>query len=124
MEVLYTKEHEWIRIDGTVGTVGITEYAVGQLGDITFVELPKSGKEVRQFETLCGIESVKAASDIYAPLGGRIVAVNDALDDHPEIINEDAEEKGWITKIEIADPAEKEKLLTRQGYEEYIRGLT
>lgn len=123
MQVLYTKEHEWIRIDGSTGTVGITEYAVGQLGDITFVELPKTGKEVKQFEVLCGLESVKAASDIYAPLGGRVVSVNDALDEHPEIINEDAEEKGWIAKIEIADPKETEKLLSRQEYEEYVRGL-
>ena len=123
MQVLYTKEHEWIRIDGSTGTVGITEYAVGQLGDITFVELPKTGKEVKQFEVLCGLESVKAASDIYAPLGGRVVSVNDALDEHPEIINEDAEEKGWIAKIEITDPKETEKLLSRQEYEEYVRGL-
>lgn len=123
MQVLYTKEHEWIRIDGTTGIIGITEYAVGQLGDITFVELPKTGKEVKQFEALCGIESVKAASDIYAPLGGKVVAVNDALDDHPEIINEDAEEKGWIAKIEITEPGGTEKLLNRQEYEEYIRGL-
>ncbi len=123
MQVLYTKEHEWIRIDGSAGTVGITEYAVGQLGDITFVELPKTGKEVKQFEVLCSIESVKAASDIYAPLGGRVVLVNDALDEHPEIINEDAEEKGWIAKIEITDPKETEKLLSRQEYEEYVRGL-
>ena len=123
MQVLYTKEHEWIRIDGSTGTVGITEYAVGQLGDITFVELPKTGKEVKQFEVLCGLESVKAASDIYAPLGGRVVSVNDALDEHPEIINEDAEEKGWIAKIEITEPAGTEKLLNRQEYEEYVRGL-
>jgi glycine cleavage system H protein len=123
MQVLYTKEHEWIRIDGSTGTVGITEYAVGQLGDITFVELPKAGMEVKQFEVLCGIESVKAASDIYSPLGGRVVAVNDALDEHPEIINEDAEEKGWMAKIEITDPKGTEKLLNRQEYEEYVRGL-
>lgn len=123
MQVLYTKEHEWIRIDGSTGIIGITEYAVGQLGDITFVELPKTGKEVKQFEVLCGIESVKAASDIYAPLGGKVVAVNDALDEHPEIINEDAEEKGWMVKIEITDPKGTEKLLNRQEYEEYVRGL-
>ncbi len=123
MQVLYTKEHEWIRINGSTGIIGITEYAVGQLGDITFVELPKTGKEVKQFEVLCGIESVKAASDIYAPLGGKVVAVNDALDEHPEIINEDAEEKGWMVKIEITDPKGTEKLLNRQEYEEYVRGL-
>ncbi|HET6418959.1 MAG TPA: glycine cleavage system protein GcvH [Geobacteraceae bacterium] len=123
MEVLYTKEHEWIRIEGTIGTVGITGYAVDQLGDITFVELPKTGKEVRQFEALCGIESVKAASDIYAPLGGRVIEVNDALDEHPEIINEDAEDDGWIARIEITDPKGMEKLMSRRDYEEYVRGL-
>ncbi len=123
MDVLYTKEHEWIRIDGAVGTVGITEYAVSQLGDITFVELPKTGREVKQFEVLCGIESVKAASDIYAPLGGRIVTVNETLEEHPEIINEDAENKGWIAKIEIKVPEGTDKLLNRGEYEEYVRGL-
>ncbi len=123
MEVLYTKEHEWIMVEGSIGTVGITEYAVSQLGDITFVELPKTGKEVKQFETLCGIESVKAASDIYAPLGGSVIEVNEALDEHPEIINEDAEDEGWIVKIEITAPEGKGKLMNRQGYEEYVRGL-
>lgn len=123
MEVLYTKEHEWIRIEGPIGTVGITAYAVDQLGDITFVDLPKTGKEVRQFEALCGIESVKAASDIYAPLDGRVIEVNDALDEHPEIINGDAEDEGWIARIEITDPKGMEKLMNRRDYEEYVRGL-
>jgi glycine cleavage system H protein len=123
MEVLYTKEHEWIRIDGTTGVIGITEYAVQQLGDITFVELPKVGREVRQFEMLSSIESVKAASDIYAPLSGRVTTVNEALDTHPEIINEGSEDKGWLVMIEITEPAGKDKLLIRQEYDEYLRGL-
>ncbi len=123
MEVLYTKEHEWIKIDGTTGVIGITEYAVQQLGDITFVELPKVGREVKQFEMLSSIESVKAASDIYAPLSGRVTTVNEALDNHPEIINEGAEEKGWLARIEITEPAGKDKLMIRQEYDEYLRGL-
>ncbi len=124
MEVLYTKEHEWIRIDGSTGVIGITEYAVRQLGDITFVELPPVGKELKQFDVLCGIESVKAASDIYAPLAGKVTAVNDILDTHPEIINESAEDKGWLARIEIADPTGAEKLLNRQEYDEYVKGLS
>ncbi len=124
MQVLYTKEHEWIKIEGSTGTVGITSYAVQQLGDITFVELPSVGKSVRQFDVLCGIESVKAASDIYAPLGGRVVSVNEALNDHPEIINDSPEEEGWLATIEIADPSGTDNLLSLQQYEGYLKELT
>ena len=123
MLVLYTKEHEWIKIDGSIGVVGITEYAVGQLGDITFVELPAVGREVKQFEVLCGIESVKAAGEIYAPLGGRVVDVNEVLENNPEIVNESPDEKGWMARIDIADPKETDKLLNREQYDEYLRGL-
>jgi glycine cleavage system H protein len=124
MKEMYTKEHEWIKIDGLTGTVGITSYAVQQLGDITFVELPAVGKSCKQFDVLCGIESVKAASDIYAPLGGKVVAVNDVLNDHPEIINDSPEEDGWLVKIEISDPKGEDKLLDRNQYDEYVKGLT
>jgi glycine cleavage system H protein len=124
MEVLYTKEHEWIRIDGSTGVIGITEYAVGQLGDITFVELPPLGRELNQFGVLSGIESVKAASDIYSPLAGKVIAVNEALDSHPEIINESPEDKGWLAEIEITDPKGTEKLLNRRQYEDYVQGLS
>jgi glycine cleavage system H protein len=124
MQTLYTKEHEWIRIDGSTGVIGITEYAVGQLGDITFVELPPLGREVKQFEVLSGIESVKAASDIYAPLAGKVIAVNDVLDSHPEIINESPEEKGWLARIEISNPKGVEKLLDRRQYDDYVQGLS
>ncbi len=123
MQVLYTREHEWIKIEGATGIIGITDYAVRQLGDITFIELPEVGKTVRQTEVLCAIESVKAASDIYAPLAGRVVTVNEALDEHPEIVNEDAEEKGWLARIEISDLSGTDKLLNREEYEEYLRGL-
>ena len=124
MEVLYTKEHEWIRIDGSTGVIGITEYAVGQLGDITFVELPPLGRELKQFGVLSGIESVKAASDIYAPLAGKVVAVNEALDSHPEIINESPEDKGWLAEIEISDSKGTETLMNRRQYEDYVQGLS
>ncbi len=123
MQVMYTKEHEWIKIEGATGTVGITGYAVQQLGDITFVELPPIGKIVRQFDVLCGIESVKAASDIYAPLGGRVAAVNDALNDHPEIINDSPEDDGWLATIEIVDARGTDKLLSRKQYDDYIKEL-
>lgn len=123
MEVLYTKEHEWIRIDGSKGLIGITEYAAQQLGDITFVELPPPGKEIKQSQVILGIESVKAASDVFAPLSGRVVSVNQELDEHPEIINESPEDKGWLVEIEIDDTAGKGNLLTRSQYDEYLQGM-
>ena len=122
-DTFYTKEHEWARIEGNTAKVGITDYAAHQLGDITFVELPAAGKAVKQFETLCAIESVKAASDIYAPLSGKVSAVNAALNDAPEAVNESPEEKGWMVVLEIADPSETSKLMTRDQYLEYLKGL-
>jgi glycine cleavage system H protein len=122
-ETYYTKEHEWVKVKEGIASVGITDYAAHQLGDITFVELPQVGKQVKQAATLCGIESVKAASDIYAPLSGKVVKVNDALEDKPEIVNESAEEAGWIAWIEPADLKELGNLLNRQQYDDYLRGL-
>jgi glycine cleavage system H protein len=122
-ETYYTKEHEWVKVKEGIASVGITDYAAHQLGDITFVELPQVGKQVKQSEALCGIESVKAASDIYAPLSGKVVKVNDALEDKPEIVNESAEEAGWIAWIEPADLKELGNLLNRQQYDDYLRGL-
>ncbi|HEY3490215.1 MAG TPA: glycine cleavage system protein GcvH [Candidatus Deferrimicrobiaceae bacterium] len=119
----YTKEHEWVTVDGTSASVGITDFAAHQLGDITFVELPKVGKTVKQFEVLCGIESVKTASDIYAPLSGKVVAVNDALNDTPEVVNASPEESAWMAKLEIADASETSKLMNRDQYLEYLKGL-
>jgi len=123
MDVYFTREHEWVRIEGRIGIVGITAYAVEQLGDITFVELPKQGKEVRKSDVLCAIESVKAASDIYAPLSGRVTEVNAALDAEPEIVNRSPEEEGWMARMELADPDEVKGLMTRPEYEDYLRGL-
>lgn len=123
MATFFSKEHEWVRVEGNVGIVGITTYAADQLGDVTFVELPRVGKEVKQFEALAGIESVKAASDIYAPVSGKVVEINEALDATPELVNESAEEGAWLAKIEIADEADLKNLMSREAYEEYVRGL-
>lgn len=123
MDTYYTKEHEWIRINGTSGFVGITGYAAEQLGDITFVELPKVGREMRQGEILCTIESVKAASDIYAPLSGTVMEVNAALDSAPEIVNRSPDEEGWLVRMEITEPEGLKSLLTRGEYDDYVRVL-
>ncbi|HLO24702.1 MAG TPA: glycine cleavage system protein GcvH [Geobacteraceae bacterium] len=122
-ETYYTKEHEWVKIKDGVASVGITEYAAHQLGDVTFVELPQAGKSVKQFEVLCAIESVKAASDIYAPVSGKVTQVNEALNDAPEIVNESAEDAGWMVLLEPADLAELKNLMTREQYDDYLRGL-
>lgn len=123
MDVYYTKEHEWVKVKEGIASVGISEYAAHQLGDVTFVELPQVGKSVKQFEVLCAIESVKAASDIYAPVSGKVTKVNDALNDTPEIVNESAEDAGWMAWLEMSDPAELANLMTRQAYDDYLRGL-
>ena len=123
METYYTKEHEWVKIQDSTATVGISEFAAGQLGDVTFVELPQVGKTVKQFEVLAAIESVKAASDIYAPVSGSVTKVNEALDDRPEIVNESAEDAGWIAQVEMSNPSELKNLMTRAQYEEFLRGL-
>lgn len=123
METYFTKEHEWVKIKEGIASVGITEYAAHQLGDITFVELPQEGKAVKQFEVLAGIESVKAASDIYAPVSGKVVKVNTALEEKPEIVNEAAEDAGWIAWLEVADESELKNLMNKVQYEAYVKGL-
>ena len=122
-DTYYTKEHEWVKIKDGIASVGITEYAAHQLGDVTFVELPQIGKSVKQFEVLCAIESVKAASDIYAPVSGKVTKVNSALDEAPEIVNESAEDAGWMAWLEPADLGELKALMNREQYDEYLRGL-
>ncbi len=124
MDCYFTKEHEWLKIDGRNGIVGITSYAVEQLGDITFVELPRPGRDAKQAEVLCAIESVKAASDIYAPVSGKVIAVNDQVESGPEIVNQSPEEEGWLVRIEITDPGELKSLMTREQYQEYLGGLS
>jgi len=121
MSIYFTKEHEWVKVKEGIGAVGISEHAAHELGDITFVELPAMGKVVRQFEVLGAIESVKAASDIYSPVSGKVVKVNEALNDAPEIVNESAENAGWLAWIEIGDEADLTRLMTREQYDEYLK---
>ncbi len=122
-ETYFTKEHEWVKIKDGVASVGISEHAAHELGDITFVELPQVGKTVKQFDVLAGIESVKAASDIYAPLSGKVTKVNEALNDTPEIVNEAAEEAGWIAWLEPSDLSEVKNLMSKAEYDEFLKGL-
>ncbi|KAB0664750.1 glycine cleavage system protein GcvH [Oryzomonas japonica] len=121
MSIYFTKEHEWVKVKEGIGAVGISEHAAHELGDITFVELPVMGKVVKQFDMLGAIESVKAASDIYSPVSGKVVKINEALNDAPEIVNESAEDAGWLAWIEIADEAELKNLMTREQYDEYLK---
>ena len=123
METYFTKEHEWVKIKDGIASVGISDFAAHQLGDITFVELPAVGKSVRQFEQFAAIESVKAASDIYAPLSGKIVKVNELLEVSPEIVNDSPEDAAWIAWIEPSNLDEVKNLMTQVQYEEFVRGL-
>lgn len=120
MAIYFTREHEWAKVDGACAIVGITEHAAHELGDVTFVELPKAGCAVAQFGILASIESVKAASDIFSPLSGRVTRVNDALEASPEIVNESPEEKGWICELSLTDPAEVKNLMSREEYDAYL----
>ena len=117
----YTKEHEWIKVEGKIGTVGITHFAQDQLGDVVFVELPEVGRTLKQNEQFGVVESVKTVSDLYIPVSGKVVEVNKALDGSPELINQDPYGEGWILKIEIADPAELDNLLDAAAYEEFTK---
>ena len=119
----YTKEHEWINIEDGIGTVGISDYAQSSLGDITFVELPAVGGEVEQFEQFASLESVKAASDIFSPMSGKVLEVNLELDSNPGLINKECFEKGWIAKIELSSLEEKSNLMTGEEYRSYLKSL-
>ena len=119
-EKKYTKEHEWVEVDGDTATVGITNHAQESLGDIVFIDLPTVGKEVKSNEELCVIESVKAASDIYAPIDGEVIEINNNLNDDASIVNQDPEKDGWIFKMKMADPNQYNNLMT---LEEYLASL-
>jgi glycine cleavage system H protein len=123
MSMYFTKEHEWVNVAGNIGTVGISDHAAHELGDITFVELPQIGKTVKQFEVLGSIESVKAASDIFAPVSGRVIKVNEALETAPEMVNDSAEDAGWMAQVEIADESELKNLMTQEQYNVYLKTL-
>jgi glycine cleavage system H protein len=119
-DFLYTKEHEWIRVENGDVTIGITHHAQQELGDIVFVELPQIGASFSAGDTFGTVESVKAVSDVYAPVGGEVIEVNEALNDKPELINEDPHGDGWIAKLRLADKGELEGLLSADDYEAYI----
>lgn len=123
MSIHFTRDHEWISVDGDVGTIGITDYAQKQLGDVVFVELPEIGASVRQGEQAGVVESVKAASEVYAPASGTVTQVNDGLADNPGIVNADAGGQGWFFKVKIADRAELDALLDEQAYKDYLGSL-
>jgi glycine cleavage system H protein len=119
----FTDEHEWIDVDGDTATVGITDYAQGQLGDIVFVELPQTGTQVAKGKDAAVVESVKAASDVYAPISGEVTEANSALEDDPALVNSSPEDAGWFFKLTIADPSEIEGLMDAAAYKSFCDGL-
>lgn len=116
----YTKEHEWVRVDGDTGTMGITDHAQKELGDIVYVDLPKPGTAVEQGKTIGSVESVKAVSDIYSPVSGEVVEINEALATAPEKLNEDPHGEAWLVKIRLSAPEEISGLLSAADYQSYI----
>jgi glycine cleavage system H protein len=119
----FTKDHEWVELEGDIATIGITAYAAEQLGDVVFVEVPEAGKTVKAGDGLAVVESVKAASDVYAPVSGEVVAGNAALSDAPETVNAAPEAAGWFAKLRIANPADVEALMDRPAYEAFLQTL-
>jgi glycine cleavage system H protein len=119
-DLRYTKEHEWVRLEGDLATVGITDHAADQLGDIVFVELPAIGTALRQLATFGVVESVKAVSDLFAPVGGEVVEVNETLAGAPEVVNSDPYGAGWLLRVRVADPAEVDALLDSAAYEALV----
>jgi glycine cleavage system H protein len=117
----YSKEHEWVAVEGEVGTIGITDHAQSELGDIVFIELPKPGARFTQGQTLGSVESVKAVSDIYSPVSGEVVEVNEALAEAPEKLNSDPHGAAWLAKIKMDSPGEADALMSAADYQEYIR---
>ena len=122
-ELCFTEEHEWIAVDGDVGTVGISDYAQEQLGDVVYVELPEVGTDVARGDEAAVVESVKAASEVYAPAGGTVVERNEALSDNPALVNEAATTDGWFYKLRLADPQEVEGLMDAAAYAAFVEGL-
>jgi glycine cleavage system H protein len=118
-DLLYGRTHEWVRLSGNEATIGITSFAQEQLGDIVFVELPGAGKQVGEGEQLGNIESVKAVSELFAPLAGEVIAANDALQDHPELVNQDPFGAGWLVRLKVA-PGAAGGLLDAAGYEKFL----
>ena len=123
-KVLYTKEHEWLQVDGDVATVGISDHAQEQLGEIVFVDLPDTGKTLAKGDDMAVVESVKAASDVYAPISGEVVEVNDSLGDEPVQVNDSPEDKGWFCKIKVGDPGELDDLMDADAYQKFLETLS
>ena len=123
MSLKYTEDHEWIKVDGEIGIVGISPYAAKQLGDVVFVELPEIGREMDKGDEAAVVESVKAASEVYSPVGGEVTEVNEALEDSPALVNESALSEGWFLKIKISDADELAALMDEAAYTEYCAGL-
>jgi glycine cleavage system H protein len=119
----FSKEHEWVEVTGDVGAVGVTAYAAEQLGDVVFVELPEVGKTVKAGDTLAVVESVKAASDVYAPVSGEVIEVNTGLPGAPETVNAAPEKDGWLVKLKLANPGEADALMDRPAYETVLSTL-
>jgi len=123
MSRYFTDEHEWIDVDGDIATVGITDYAQSQLGDIVFVEVPAEGKEFAKGDDAAVVESVKAASDVYAPISGTVIEGNAALEGEPALVNSDPEGDGWFFKLTLSDPSELEDLMDEAAYEAFVEKL-
>jgi len=123
MSRYFTRDHEWIEVSGDAGTVGITDYAQGQLGDITFVELPATGQVVKKGDSAGVVDSVKAASDVYAPVSGTVTEGNAALEAQPELVNSEAEGGGWLYRLTLADAGELSGLMDRAAYDAFVAGL-
>ena len=119
----YHEEHEWVRVEGSEGVIGISDYAQEQLSDVVYVELPEVGDTFERGEILAVVESVKAASDVYMPVGGEILEINEELEDSPELVNQDPYGEAWFVRFGIADPAELDDLMDAEGYKAYVEGL-
>jgi glycine cleavage system H protein len=122
-EVRYTKDHEWVRMDGDIATIGITDHAQEQLGDIVFIELPEVGRDVDRDEACAVVESVKAASDVFSPLAGKIAERNETVVEDPALVNGDAQGEAWLFRVEVAEPAEYEELMDEAAYNEYLENM-
>jgi glycine cleavage system H protein len=119
-ELKYSKEHEWVKVEGNTVTIGITEYAQGELGDIVFVELPEVDDEINEGDTFGSVESVKTVSELYAPVSGKVLESNEELEDSPEFVNESPYEKAWMVKVELSDESQLEELMSAEQYSEMI----
>jgi glycine cleavage system H protein len=122
-EIKFSEDHEWILVEGDIGTIGITDYAQEQLGDVVFLELPEAGKTLAKGDEAAVVESVKAASEIYAPVSGEVAEANDALAEDPAKVNSDPQGEGWFFKMKIADPSELDRLMDEAAYKTYVEGL-